>query len=207
MEDILELYAEPSDPLRPRVCLDEKGKELLHQTRPMEEMRAGQIAREDYEYRHNGACNLFVLYDLERGYRHISVTNQRRASDCARFLKWVVDEGYPEAKLIRVVCDNLNIHGWSCLYQTFEPKEARRIARKLEFHFTPKHASWLNMVEIEIGVLEKQCLNRRLGELAEVANEVAAWEAKRNQLGAKIKWQFNCDKARVKLHKLYPSFD
>lgn len=170
-------------------------------------MKEGQPAREDYEYIHNGSCNLFVLYEVHTGYRHVKATRQRTAKDIAYFLKWLVDERYPEAEVVRVVCDNLPGHGKNCLYQTFEASQARRIAGKLEFHFTPKHASWLNMVEIEIGVLARQCLDRRMAEVEDVAKEVAAWEAKRNKQGIKIKWQFGCEQARVKLAHLYPKLE
>jgi hypothetical protein len=204
MEAILDLYGWPYDPKRPVVCLDEKGKELLLQITPEEPMQKGRVRREDYAYQHNGACNLFMVYEPHTGYRHVAVTRQKRANDFALFLKWLVEEAYPQAEKILVVCDNLAIHSWSCLYQSFEPSEARRLASQLEFHYTPKHASWLNMVEIEIGILARQCLARRMGELEYVASEVAKWEADRNAKRLKIDWQFGCEEARVRLHHLYP---
>jgi hypothetical protein len=204
MENVLDLYGWPYDPKRPQVCIDEKGKELLLEIVPEEPMAPNKPRKADYEYKPNGACNLFMLYEPHTGYRHVEVTRQKRAGDFALFLKWIVDEAYPQAELIRVVCDNLAIHSWSCLYQAFAPEEARRLASKLEFHYTPTHASWLNMVEIEIGILSRQCLKRRMGEIEFVESEVAAWEAERNAQRTKIEWQFTCEKARVRLEHLYP---
>lgn len=207
MEDVLELYAEPYQPEYPTICIDEAGKELVEQIRAPQPMQVGKVARQDYEYKHNGACNLFIVYEPHQGYRIVEVTSQRTAQDFAHLLQRLVDGKYVGAKKIRIVCDNLNIHAISSLYATFAPAEARRIASKLEFHYTPKHASWLNMVEIEIGVLRSQCLERRIGEQAEVASEAGAWEAERNAACVRIKWQFSCEKARVKLHKLYPQVE
>lgn len=204
METILDIYRQPYDPDRPVVCVDEKGKELLLQITSQEPMEKGRPRREDYDYKHNGACNLFMLYEPHTGYRHVEVTRQKRAYDFANFLRWIVDEGYPKAQVVRIVCDNLPVHTTSCLYHRFEPAEARRIARKLDFEHTPKHASWLNMVEIEIGILARQCLKRRMGEIEYVASEVAAWEAARNAKRLKIDWKFGCEEARVKLERLYP---
>src|SRR5215210_1528081 len=158
----------------------------------------------DYEYKRNGSRNLFVLIEPQAGYRHVAVTERRTAQDYAHFIKWLVDEAYPQAQVIRVVQDNLNTHKPASLYATFEPAEARRLVRKLEFHYTPKHGSWLNMAEIEISVFERQCLNRRIGEEALLKKEVAALEAERNAEHATINWQFSCEKARSKLHRLYP---
>lgn len=204
MEDVLELYEEPLDPARPIVCLDEKSKELHQEVRAALPVQKGKAQREDYEYIRNGTANLFVLVEPKAGFRHVAVTQRRTAIDYAKFIKWLVDEAYPNSEIIRVVQDNLNTHKPASLYEVFEPAEARRLLRKLEFHYTPKHASWLNMAEIEISVFERQCLNRRLGDEPTLIKEVAALEAERNESRATINWQFNCEKARTKLHRLYP---
>ena len=204
MEAILDLYRQPYDPKRPVVCVDEKGKELLLQITPEEPMDVGRPRREDYEYKRNGACNLFMLYEPHTGYRHVEVTRHKQAKNFADFLRWIVDEGYANAEKVTIVCDNLPVHTESCLYQSFGPAEARRVARRVDFEYTPKHASWLNMVEIEIGILGKQCLKRRMGEIEFVESEVAAWEDERNAKRVKIDWQFGCEEARVKLERLYP---
>lgn len=204
MEDVLEVYEEPYDEARPVVCLDEKSKELHEEVRPKLPVAPGKAARQDYEYKRNGTANLFVMIEPLTGYRHVQVTQRRTSVDYARFIKWLVDEAYPKAQVIRVVQDNLNTHKPASLYQTFEPIEARRLLRKLEFHYTPKHASWLNMAEIEISVFERQCLNQRMGDEQTLTRQVAALEVERNAKGAKINWQFNCEKARFKLHRLYP---
>lgn len=161
--------------------------------------------RVDYEYKREGPCNLFVLAQPEVGFRHVTVTDRRTAQDFAHQLKALVDDLYPEATVIRLVTDNLNIHSPASLYETFIPEDARRIAAKLEWHYTPKHASWLNQVEIEIGVLSRQCLKRRIPTKAALEQEVAAWETVRNDAKATIDWRFTCDKARTKLSRLYPS--
>jgi transposase len=205
MEDLLDLYAEPFDPRRPWVCFDEKPYQLLREVRPPLPPAPGQPRRIDYEYRREGTCNVFLLLDPHQAWRRLEVTEQRTAVDIAHQWKWLVDEGYPEAEVIRVVLDNLNVHSAASLYQAFAPEEARRIARKLELHYTPKHASWLNMAEIEFSVLERQCLSRRLPTREVVAREVAAWEAERNRSGATIHWRFTTQDARTKLHRFYPS--
>lgn len=204
MEDVLELYAEPYDPTRPRVCLDEVPVQLVSETRTPQPVAPGQPARIDYEYKREGTCNLFVFCQPEVGYRHVTVTDRRTAQDFAHQLKALVDEYYPDADIIRLVTDNLNIHTPASLYETFVPEEARRIAAKLEWHYTPKHASWLNQVEIEIGVLSRQCLHRRIPTKATLQQEVAAWEAQRNAAKATIEWRFTSDKARTKLSRVYP---
>jgi len=207
MEAILELYEKKYDPAHPQVCLDEKSKQLLGQTRPPEGVQPGQAAREDYEYQRNGTVNLFVMVEPKAGYRHVVVTERRTDQDYAQAIKWLVDQGYPEAEYIDVVQDNLNTHKAASLYETFEPQEARRILRKVRFHFTPKHASWLNMAEIEIGAFETECLKRRIGDKAELIKQVTAVEASRNARRATIKWQFTNEMARGKLHRLYPVID
>lgn len=205
MEDVLDLYAEEPDPLRPVVNFDEKPYQLLSHVYPPQAAVAGRPERIDYEYKREGSCNLFLFFDRHRAWRHLAVTAQRTAVDFAHQMRWLVDEAYPEAQQIRVVLDNLNTHTPASLYQAFPAPEAQRIARRLQFHYTPKHASWLNMAEIEFSVLERQCLGRRLGSQAEVAREAAAWEAQRNAAGASILWRFTTRDARSRLRRLYPS--
>ncbi len=167
MEEVLELYEMDYDPLHPKVCFDEKSKQLLEQTREPVPVREGQAARQDYEYKRNGTLNLFVMVEPKAGYRHVIVTERRTDQDYARCLKWLVDEGYPNAEYIDLIQDNLNTHKAASLYETFPPEEARRILRKVHFHFTPKHASWLNMAEIEIGAIDEECLKQRIGDKGE----------------------------------------
>lgn len=207
MEDVLELYGSEYEELRPVVCLDEKGKELCKTPRGELAMQRGQPKRVDYEYQREGSCNLFVAYQPQVGYRQVWVTARRQAQDIAAVFKALVDEVYPQAEVIRLVCDNLNIHTAASLYVAYPPEEARRIARKLEFHYTPTHASWLNMVEIELAVLEEQLLADRFESWQSVAEQVVAWQGRRNEAQAKIKWQFTCDKARTKFHRFYPKLD
>lgn len=204
MEDVLDLYAESYDPHRPRVCLDEVPVQLVSETRTPQPVAPGQPARVDYEYKRAGTCNLFMLFQPEVGYWHVTVTDHRTAQDFAYQLQALVDEHYPDADVIRLVTDNLNIHTPACLYETFAPEEARRSAAKLAWHYTPKHASLLNQVEIEIGVLSRQCLKRRIPTKAVLQQEVAAWEAERNAAKATVEWRFTSDKARTKLSRLYP---
>ncbi len=204
MEAVLDLYARPYNPKRPQVCLDEKLVYLLSTPRGQIELQIARSEKLDYEYAREGSCNLFVLVEPLGGRRHLIVREQRTAQDYAHVLKWLVDQGYPEAEEIELVQDNLNTHGPSALYQTFEPEEARRILRKIRFTYTPTHASWLNMAEIEISVFERQCLDRRIASREELEREVAALETERNTAGAKINWQFTCVKARQTLHRLYP---
>jgi len=180
MEDILELYAEAYDPRRPVVCFDERPYQLLADARAPLAMKEGRPRREDYEYRRRGGCNLFVIFQPATGWRHVTVTQRRTSQDFARQMKWLVDEAFPEAELIRVVLDNLNTHTPAALYQTFPAEEARRLTRKLAFHYTPRHGSWLNMVEIELSVLARQCLNRRLGNIERVRQEIQAWQVRRD---------------------------
>jgi hypothetical protein len=205
MEDVLDLYAEPPDPARPRVCFDELPYQLVSETRRPLPAGPGRVERIDYEYKREGTANLFMLARPEAGWRHVEVTARRTARDFAEQLRALVDVHFPEATLIRVVLDNLNTHTLARLYEAFPPAEARRIARKLEFHPTPKHGSWLNMAEIELGVLAGECLDRRIGDTATLRREVAAWEEPRNEAHATIDWRFTTEHARVKLHRLYPS--
>lgn len=207
MEDVLDLYAEEPDPRRPLVTFDERPVQLLSDVREPLPCKPGVPRREDYEYRREGTCNLFCFFAPHERWRHVDVTERRTAVDFAHEMKWLVDERYPEAEVIRVVLDNLNIHSPASLYQAFSPAEARRITRKLEFHHTPKHASWLNMNELELSVLSRQCLNRRLGSREEVAREVRAWKEERNAAGATVTWRFTTEHARTRLARLYPAFD
>ena len=205
MEDLLDLYAEDFDPLRPVVCFDELPYQLVAETCLPLLLRPGKPLRYDYEYRRNGTCNLFMFFQPLAGWRHVEVTEQRTQRDFAYQMKDLVDVHFPEAVVIRVVLDNLNTHSPAALYEVFEPQEARRIVRKLEFHYTPKHGSWLNIAEIEISVLDRQCLDRRLAEVPIVRSEVTAWETLRNDQRASVDWRFTTTKARSKLEFLYPS--
>ena len=205
MEDVLDLYAEPYDEKRPKVNFDETNKQLIQETRTGLAGKAGRLQRYDYEYKRNGTRNLFMICEPEAGWRHVAITQRRTKVDFAHQMKWLVDERYPEAEVIRVVLDNLNTHKIASLYEAFEPAEARRIAKKLEFHPTPKHGSWLNMAEIELSILQRQCLDRRIGDEEMLEREVGAYEQRRNAERATIDWQFTVADARVKLHRLYPS--
>lgn len=204
MEDLLDLYGEEPDPARPVVCFDESPNQLIGEVRAPIPAAPGQPARYDYEYRRNGTLNLFVFLDAHRPWRHVKVTDRRTANDFAVCMRELVDVHFPEAHCIRVVLDNLSSHSAAALYQTFPPAEARRVIRRLEFHYTPKHASWLNMVEIEIGVLRTQCLDRRIDNRHDMETEIAAWQNKRNASAARIKWMFSTENARNKLARAYP---
>jgi transposase len=204
MEDVLDLYAEAPDPKRPVVCFDESSTQLIGEARVPVPAEPGQIARYDYEYRRNGTANLFVFLDAHRPWRRVKVTERRAAEDFAAYMRELTDIHYPEAERIRVVLDNLSTHSAGALYQGFPPDEARRVLRRLEFHYVPKHASWLNMVEIEIGVLAGQCLDRRIESYEQLIAETAAWERRRNAAGARINWMFTTEKARTKMGRAYP---
>lgn len=205
MEDVLDLYAEPFDENRPQVCFDERPCQLISDKHEPLAGEPGKPKRIDYEYKREGTCNIFVIFQPLAGWRKVKVTEQRRKQDFAQSMKELVDEHFPQAQLIRVVLDNLNTHSPASLYEAFEPQEARRISRKLEFHYTPKHGSWLNMAEVEIAVLSSQCLNRRIGNTETLEREINAWEQARNQHRATVEWQFSTADARVKLKRLYPS--
>jgi hypothetical protein len=205
MEDVLDLYGEPYDPKLPVVCFDETSKQLVAEKKNPIPPKRGRRERFDYEYKRNGTRNLFMCCEPLAGWRRVAVTERRTMVDFAHQMKWLVDEAYPEAEKIRVVLDNLNTHKPASLYETFQPKEARRICKRLEFHFTPKHGSWLNMAEIEFSVFGKQCLARRIANEEILKREVAALEAQRNQAHATIDWRFSTVEARVKLRHLYPS--
>ncbi len=204
MEDVLELYAEPLQVRQPVVCFDERPCVLHGDSRPALPVHPGRAARYDYEYQRNGTCNLFLLFQRGAGWRHAKVTEQRTKTDFAEVMRELVDVHFPCAEKIRVVLDNLNTHTPASLYTAFPPAEARRLLSKLEFHYTPKHASWLNMVEIELSVLVHQCLKRRLPDLDTLRREVAAWQTIRNLQQATIGWQFDVAQARTKLSRLYP---
>jgi hypothetical protein len=205
MEDVLDLYGEPHDPKRPVVCFDETSKQLVAEKRFSIPAKARRRERFDYEYQRNGTRNLFMLCEPLAGWRHLEVTERRTKNDFARQMRWLVDTAYPEVEKIRVVLDNLNTHRPVSLYQTFEPKEARRVIKRLEFHYTPKHGSWLSMAEIEFSVFGKQCLARRIADEGALKREIAALEAERNQAAATIDWRFSTVDARRKLQHIYPS--
>ena len=202
---MLDLYAEPYDPKRPVVCFDETSKQLVAEKREPIPAKAGRQERFDYEYQRNGTRNLFMTCEPLAGWRHVAVTGRRTMEDFAHQMRWLVDEAYPEVGVVRVVLDNLNTHRAASLYETFEPKEARRVIQRLEFHYTPKHGSWLNMAEIEFSVFSNQCLNRRIEDEEALKREIAALETERNQAGATIEWRFTTTDARHKLRRIYPS--
>jgi transposase len=204
MEDVLDLYAEPPDPKRPVVCFDESPTQLIGEVRQPLPPRPGQVARYDYEYRRNGTANLFVALDAHRPWRKVKVTERRTAVDFAACMHELAEVDFPDAERIRVVLDNLSTHTPGSLYEAFPAPEAHRILRRVEFHFTPKHASWLNMAEIEIRVLRGQCLDRRIGERDQLEREIAAWERARNAAGARVRWMFTTGKARAKMGRAYP---
>ena len=204
MEDVLDLYEEEYDPDRPVVCFDETSKQLVGHTRPPIRSKPKRPERYDYEYRRNGTRNLFVFCEPKGGWRHIEVTGRRTTVDFAEQMRWLVDEAYPDARTIRVVLDNLNTHKLGSLYEAYEPSEARRIARRLEFHHTPKHGSWLNMAEIELSVFSRQALSGRIGDETTLRHQIGALETKRNEDGATIDWLFRSQDARVKLNRIYP---
>lgn len=204
MEEVLDLYAQAPQKGVVYLAVDEKGKELQSEIRQALPQEPGKPLRYDYSYQREGSCNLFVAYNWQSGQRHLQVTQRRRGEDWAAFLHYLATECYPEAEKLVLVCDNLNIHDSASLYECYPAQLARQIAGRLEFHYTPVHASWLNMAEIELSVLERQCLHRRFASLELVAREVAAWEAERNRVGAKISWQFTKEIAREKLKPAYP---
>lgn len=205
MEDILDLYAEAHDPYYPVVCFDEHPMQLIdHILQPLPR-KPGRPVGYDYHYKRRGTCTLFIHFAPRLAWRHIQISARRTIADFAQQMQWLVDQAFPHALKIRVVLDNLNTHQIASLYKTFPPDEARRIARKLEFHFTPVHASWLNMAEIELAVLGKQCLNRRIPTLSCLSRELAMWEAERNSQQHTVQWLFTCEIARQKMARLYPS--
>ena len=205
MEDVLDVYTRAHDPARPLVCLDETSKQLVAETRAPQPMQPGQPARRDYEYRRNGTANLFMLFAPLEGWRHVKVTERRTAVDYAHVLKELADIHFPKAEKIILVQDNLNTHAPSSLYEAYPPAEARRIIGRFEWHYTPKHGSWLNLAESELAVLGRQCLARRIPDAPSLASEVNAWMAGRNIHHAKANWRFTTADARIKLKSLYPA--
>jgi DDE superfamily endonuclease len=206
MEEVLDLYRQPEDLNYPLVCFDETSKQLTQETHRPQAAAPGQVAREDYQYERNGTANLFMFSAPLLGWRHVKVTEHRTQIDYAQQMKWLVDVGFPDALQIRVVQDNLNTHVKASLYKAFEAPEARRILDRLDFHYTPKHGSWLNMAEIELSVLSRQCLDQRIPDPETLKAEIAAWETRRNGTANKIDWRFTTQEARIKLKHLYPSF-
>ena len=205
MEDILEVYQRPYDRQRPLVCLDESSKQLIAETRVPIAAKPGQPGRHDYEYRRNGTANLFMMFAPLEGWRHVKVTDRHTAVDYAQVLKELSDTHFPGSAKIVLVQDNLNTHKPASLYEAFPPTEARRLVERFEWHYTPKHGSWLDMAESELGVLSSQCLDRRIPDQQVLKVEVEAWEADRNRKHAKANWQFTTADARVKLRRLYPA--
>jgi transposase len=205
MEDVLEVYTRPYDPLRPQVCMDETSKQLLRDTRQPLPTEPGKPERQDYEYERGGVVNVFLFCEPLRAKRWVDVTERRTKMDWAEQIKELVDERYPEAERIVLVMDNLNTHTPASLYEAFEPAEAKRLADKLEIHYTPKHGSWLNMAEIELSVLSRQCLDRRVPDYETLEAEVSAWQERRDGAGGKIDWRFRAEDARIKLKRLFPS--
>ena len=206
MEDVLDLYHEDHDPDQSVVCFDETSKQLIEDTRPHIGAKPGRVERYDYEYKRNGTRNLFIFCEPKGGWRHVEVTERRTAVDFAHQMRWLVDEAYPHANVVRLVLDNLNTHKFGSLYEAFEPSEARRIAKRLELHHTPKHGSWPNMAEIELSIFSRQCLNRRISDEVVLKTEGSALEHERNKAAAVIDWRFSTQNARTKLQHIYPSY-
>jgi hypothetical protein len=204
MEDVLDVYHRPYDEKRPMICLDEASKQLIGEVIEPIPAEPGRPERFDYEYTRNGTANLFMVSEPLTGWRHVEVTDRRTAVDFAELVRDLVEEVYPDAEKVVLVMDNLNTHKLASLYQAFPPERARRIAERLEIHHTPKHGSWLNMAEIELSVLARQCLDRRIETREELEREVAAWEEERNERGVEIRWRFTTADARIKLRRLYP---
>jgi hypothetical protein len=204
MEDVLEVYHRPYDPARPLVCIDEASKQLVSEVRAPLPARPGDPERYDFEYKREGTANLFMVTEPLLGWRHVEVTERRTAVDFARVLRWVVEDLHPDAERVVLVTDNLNTHDPACLYEAFEPERARRVAEKLEWHYTPKHGSWLNVAECELAALAGQCLDRRIGSAAELRGEVEPWADERNERQVGVNWRFTTADARIKLRSLYP---
>jgi transposase len=207
MEDVLDVYKRPYNPKRPQVCFDERPKQLVAQIREPLAGYPGQPARYDYEYKRNGVANIFMMFEPLVCKRYVKVTQRRTKKDWAECIRQMVDELYPQAEKIVLVMDNLNTHKKASLYEAFEPVEAKRLADKLEVHYTPKHGSWLNMAEIELSVLSRQCLAERMDNICRLNSEATAWAEKRNIKESKVDWRFTTEDARIKLKKLYPSIE
>jgi len=207
MEDVLEVYKRPYTPQRPVVCLDETSKQLIGETRTPVPAAPGQVAHYDCEYVRNGVANLFMIFEPLAGRRDVEVTDRRTKKDYARCLRKLSDELYPDAEVIVLVQDNLNTHSPASLYEAFEPAEAKRLAERFEWHYTPKHGRWLDMAEIELGILSRQCLSQRIDDIENLRRQAKAWEESRNEAEAKVDWQFTAADARIKLRRLYPSIE
>jgi hypothetical protein len=205
MEDVLEVYHRPGDESRPLVCIDEASRQLIGEAVEPVPAQPGQPERVDYEYVRNGVATLFMVFMPLLAFRSVWVTERRTAKDFAGVLRWLAEDVCPDADKVVLVCDNLNTHRPSCLYEAFEPERARKIAERLEWHYTPKHGSWLNMAEIELSVLHRQCLNRRIESAQEMARQVDAWQEDRNEREVGVQWRFTTADARIKLRKLYPT--
>jgi transposase len=205
MEDVLDLYAEPYNPLRPLICTDERPCQLLEDVLEPLPMQPGRARRVDHEYERKGTCNLFIAFQPLRAWRHLKLTERRTKADFAYWLKELVDVHFPDAEVIRVVLDNLNTHTPGVLYEVFEPAEAHRLAHKLEFHFTPKHGSWLNMAELELSILVRQCLKKRIPTIDTMQSLMAPWQQRRNDQRLTVHWRFSTFDARTRLSSLYPS--
>ncbi|MBE0448582.1 MAG: IS630 family transposase [Actinobacteria bacterium] len=207
MEDILDVYKRPYDPKYPVVCMDEKPKQLISEKRTPIPARPGRVERFDYEYTRSGVANIFIAFEPLANVRDIKVTKRRTKKDWAKYMQELSDVNYPEAEKIILVMDNLNTHKPASFYETFEPVEAKRLIDRFEFHYTPKHGSWLNMAEIELSVLSRHCLDQRFGDIDILKFQTSAWVSERNIISASVNWQFTTDDARIKLRRLYPSID
>jgi hypothetical protein len=207
MEDVLEVYKRPYDPRRPVVCLDETSKQLIGEVRTPVPAAPGQVAHYDCEYVRHGVANLFMIFEPLAGQRDVEVTDRRTKKDYAECLRKLSDEVYPDAERIVLVQDNLNTHSPASLYEAFAPAEAQRLAERFEFHYTPKHGSWLDMAEIELGILGRQCLSQRIDNIKDLRRQVEAWEKRRDKAKVKVNWQFTTADARIKLKQLYPSME
>jgi hypothetical protein len=207
MERVLDVYKRPYNPMRPVVCMDESPKQLIGETRVPIPMSKGHARKCDYEYERLGVCNIFLANEPLAGFRTVEITDTKRKVDWAEFIKEIADEHYPDAELITLIMDNYGTHTPGAFYERYEPAEAKRILDRFEFVFTPKHGSWLDMAEIELNVLNNQCLGRRIDSIEKVREEVEAWEKARNAFDKKINWQFTKEKARIKLKRLYPSYE
>jgi hypothetical protein len=206
MEDVLDLYAQTHSDEEPLICMDEASKQLLRDVEESIPLSPGQPAREDYHYERRGVQALFMFFDPIRGWRRVEACDSRTRVDWAEQIRKLLDEDYPLARKVKLVCDNLNTHSIASLYEAFPAEEAHRLARRLEIHYTPRNGSWLNVAEIELSVLSRQCLNRRIGSPAELAGELATWQGERNANRAAVCWRFTTDDARIRLRKLYPQF-
>jgi hypothetical protein len=207
MEDVLEVYQRPYDARFPQICMDEGSKQLISETQAPLAMEPGKVKREDYEYERKGTCSIFVAVEPLAGQRFLKVSERRTKKDWAYFMREVIDTQYAEAEKVILVMDNLNTHVFSSFYEAFEPSEARRLIEKIELHYTPKHGSWLNMAEIELSVLARQCLSGRIASIEQLREQIRVWQLQRNLAQATINWRFTTQDARIKLKRLYPSFN